>query len=114
MFLPVLFGGLLKTTGECYLFHRPAITPSLSFLSDANSKPTLTIRPNADTSIALSTPTHLYTPTLLPASTPNQLTPFPSTPTYVSRSVTKLLPKEMPKHGRTITISDVRADGSSY
>ena len=40
---------------------RSSITPQ----SDASgAKPTLTVRPHADISIALSTPTGLYTPTL--------------------------------------------------
>jgi len=40
---------------------RSSITPSLQ---EEKAKPTLTVRPGTDITVALSTPTGLYTPTL--------------------------------------------------
>ncbi|KAJ3493470.1 hypothetical protein NLJ89_g11012 [Agrocybe chaxingu] len=58
-YLPILLKTLSKAMIEWPLF-RSSITPR----TDPSAKPTLTVRPNADISIALSTPTGLYTPTL--------------------------------------------------
>jgi len=44
---------------------RSSITPNL----EEKTKPTLTVRPGTDIAVALSTPTGLYTPTLLGVNT---------------------------------------------
>lgn len=107
-YLPIFLKTLSKAMLEWPLF-RSSITPS-----SGESKPTLTIRPNADISIALSTPTGLYTPTLQSVNTQS---------IYALSSQLKLLshlgrqtpcglsPKEMPKRGGTITVSNVGAIG---
>jgi len=71
---------------------RSSITPKSA---DApNAKESLTIRPGADISIALTTPTGLYTPTL-GRQVPSGLTPA-----------------EMPRRGGTLTVSNVGALGA--
>ncbi|KAF4623419.1 hypothetical protein D9613_001377 [Agrocybe pediades] len=110
-YLPILVKTLSKAMIEWPLF-RSSITPN----SDANaSKPTLTIRPNADINIALSTPTGLYTPTLQSAnahsiySLASQLKHL----SHLGRQVPcALTPKEMPKRGGTLTVSNVGAIGA--
>ncbi|PPR05270.1 hypothetical protein CVT24_007903, partial [Panaeolus cyanescens] len=63
-YLPFLLKTLSRAMMEWPLF-RSSITPnSTSPTSSSNGKPTLTIRPSADITLALSTPTGLYTPTL--------------------------------------------------
>ncbi|CAL1696881.1 unnamed protein product [Somion occarium] len=87
-YLPILLKTLSKAMLEWPLF-RSSITPSTS----TSDKPTLTVRPNADISIALSTPTGLYTPTL-------------------QRIPSGLTPAEMPKRGGTVTVSNVGGIGA--
>ncbi|KAH9963595.1 hypothetical protein BC827DRAFT_1266371 [Russula dissimulans] len=60
-YLPILVKMLSEAMHAWPLF-RSSITPGWTSKSD--SKPTLTLRPHADISIGLSTPTGLYTPTL--------------------------------------------------
>lgn len=88
---------------------RSSITPACN-----ESKPTLTIRPNADISIALSTPTGLYTPTLQGVNT-QSIYALSSQLKHLShlgrQTPCGLSPKEMPKRGGTITVSNVGAIG---
>lgn len=91
---------------------RSSITHSIS---DPGAKPTLTVRPHADISIALSTPTGLYTPTLQSVDTytmyglASSLKHF----SHLGRQVPcGLTPNEMPKRGGTLTVSNVGAIGA--
>jgi 2-oxoisovalerate dehydrogenase E2 component (dihydrolipoyl transacylase) len=75
----------------------------------------LTIRPGSDVSIALSTPTGLYTPTITSVqqysaySLASQLKHLG----HLGRQIpSALTPKEMPKRGGTITVSNVGAIGA--
>lgn len=68
-YLPILLKTLSKAMMEWPLL-RSSITPpsgSLGLGGGGNPKPTLTVRPRADIALALSTPTGLYTPTLVGA-----------------------------------------------
>ncbi|KAF8977104.1 2-oxoacid dehydrogenases acyltransferase-domain-containing protein [Cyathus striatus] len=108
--LPILLKTLSKAMEEWPLF-RASITPS----SDSSTKPTLTIRPNADISIALSTPTGLYTPTIQSVNSQSiyDLASRLKHLSHLGRQVpSQLTPKEMPKRGGTITVSNVGAIGA--
>lgn len=91
---------------------RSSITPGSEH---SGSKPTLTLRPHVDISIALSTPTGLYTPTLQAVDTQSvysiasQLKQF----SHLGRQIpSALTPNEMPKRGGTITVSNVGGIGA--
>lgn len=91
----------------------PVFRSSITPVSD-ESKPTLTVRPNADISIALSTPTGLYTPTLQSVNTQSiySITAQLKHLSYLGKQVPcAISPKEMPKRGGTITVSNVGAIG---
>ncbi|KAL0950545.1 hypothetical protein HGRIS_007352 [Hohenbuehelia grisea] len=111
-YLPILLKTLAKSMIEWPLF-RASITPNQPD-APPTAKPTLTIRPHADISIALSTPHGLYTPTLQRADThsvsglASQLKHL----AYLGRQTPcGLGPAEMPKRGGTITVSNVGAIG---
>lgn len=110
-YLPLLLKALARAMQEWPLFRSSIALPSES---DAGSKPNLVIRPHADIAIALSTPTGLYTPTIQRADT---LTAFELMGTLrrfsaLGRTIPNgLTPKEMPKKGATITVSNVGAIG---
>jgi len=113
-YLPVLLKTLSRAMSEWPLF-RSSITPQTSLSpSSPPQKPTLTIRPGADISIALSTPTGLYTPTIQNVSS-HSVYSLASTLKHLShlgRQVPcSLTPAEMPKRGGTITVSNVGAIG---
>ncbi|KAK7047192.1 hypothetical protein VNI00_006858 [Paramarasmius palmivorus] len=106
-YLPFLLKTLSKAMMEWPLF-RSSITPGTT------GKPTLTIRPQADIAIALSTPSGLYTPTIQAANTQSmygiaaQLKHL----SHLGRQTPcGLTPKEMPKKGGTLTVSNVGAIG---
>ncbi|KIM47312.1 hypothetical protein M413DRAFT_440757 [Hebeloma cylindrosporum] len=108
-YLPILLKTLSKAMLEWPIF-RSSITPT-----SEPSKPTLTIRPNADISIALSTPSGLYTPTMQSVNTQSIYTLSSQLKhlSHLGRQVpSALTPKEMPKRGRTITVSNVGAIGA--
>lgn len=115
-YLPILIKTLSKAMIEWPLF-RSSITPtsSASDPQNSNSKPTLTIRPHADISIALSTPTGLYTPTIQSANT-HSIYSLAAQLKHLShlgrQTPSGLTPKEMPKRGGTITVSNVGAIGA--
>lgn len=93
---------------------RSSITPSTSAESP-NAKPTLTVRPHADITIALSTPTGLYTPTLQHVDTSSiySLASQLKHLSHLGRQVPcALTPNEMPKRGGTLTVSNVGAIGA--
>ena len=109
-YLPILLKTLSKAMIEWPLF-RSSITPSSSDIS----KPTLTIRPQADISIALSTHTGLYTPTLQSVNTQSiySLSAQLKHLSHLGRQTPcALTSKEMPKRGGTLTVSNVGAIGA--
>ncbi|KAH0589881.1 Lipoamide acyltransferase component of branched-chain alpha-keto acid dehydrogenase complex, mitochondrial [Termitomyces sp. J132] len=111
-YLPILLKTLSKAMLEWPLF-RASITPTTE--STASSKPTLSIRPHADISIALSTPTGLYTPTLVQTDTHSiyTLASYIQSLAYRGRQVPcGLTPADMPRRGGTITVSNVGAIGA--
>ncbi|OBZ78609.1 Lipoamide acyltransferase [Grifola frondosa] len=72
--------------------------------------PTLSVRPHADISIALSTPTGLYTPTIQRVDTHSiySLASQLKHLSYLGRQIPSgLTPAEMPKRGGTVTVSNV-------
>ncbi|THG92978.1 hypothetical protein EW145_g8515, partial [Phellinidium pouzarii] len=103
-YLPFLLKTLSRAMLEWPLF-RSSITPSSNNGSGApsTSRPTLTIRPHADISIALSTPTGLYTPTLTRVDT-QSVYALAARLAHVSalgrRTPCGLGPAEMPRAGR--------------
>lgn len=101
---------LSRAMAEWPLF-RSSITPSAS----EGSKATLTVRPYADISIALSTPTGLYTPTIQNVDSFSAYS-LASRIAHIAalgrRSPSGLTPAEMPKRGGTITVSNVGAIGA--
>ncbi|GLB36821.1 putative dihydrolipoamide acetyltransferase component of pyruvate dehydrogenase complex [Lyophyllum shimeji] len=110
-YLPVLLKMLSKAMLDWPLF-RSSITPA----SQEGGKPTLTVRPHADISIALSTPTGLYSPTLQAADTSSiyGLTARLKHLSHLGRQTPCALgPGELPKRGGTITVSNVGAIGAA-
>ncbi|KAH9914867.1 2-oxoacid dehydrogenases acyltransferase-domain-containing protein [Fomitopsis serialis] len=108
-YLPFLLKTLSKTMHEWPLF-RSSLTPSNS----PSAKPTLTVRSHADISIALSTPTGLYTPTLqaVDRATVYDIASRLKHLAHLGRQVPcALTPAEMPKRGGTITVSNVGGVG---
>jgi 2-oxoisovalerate dehydrogenase E2 component (dihydrolipoyl transacylase) len=92
---------------------RSSITPSSNTPSDP--KPTLTIRPHTDISIALSTPTGLYTPTIQRADTYsiyNLASRLKHLAHLGRQTPCGLTPTEMPRRGGTVTVSNVGAIGA--
>ncbi|KAG6889293.1 hypothetical protein C0992_005709 [Termitomyces sp. T32_za158] len=111
-YLPILLKTLSKAMLEWPLF-RSSITPVTE--STASSKPTLTIRPHADINVALSTPTGLYTPTLVQADTQPIYAIASSIQALAHRGrqiPCGLTPADMPRRGGTITVSNVGAIGA--
>ncbi|KAG6330380.1 hypothetical protein ID866_8710 [Astraeus odoratus] len=110
-YLPFLLKTLAISMMEWPLF-RASITSTPN--KDTGSKPTLTIRPTADITLALSTPTGLYTPTVTSAQSlsihtlASRITHL----AYLGRQIPcGLGPQEMPKRGGTISVSNVGAVG---
>ncbi|KAJ3485714.1 hypothetical protein NLI96_g4762 [Meripilus lineatus] len=112
-YLPILLKTLSKAMLEWPLF-RSSITPTTSTQQSPSDKPTLTIRPQTDISVALSTPTGLYTPTLQRVNT-QSIYSLASQLAHVShlgrQTPCQLTPSEMPKRGGTITVSNVGGIG---
>jgi 2-oxoisovalerate dehydrogenase E2 component (dihydrolipoyl transacylase) len=93
---------------------RSSITP-LSADAALTTKPTLTVRPHADISVALSTPTGLYTPTLqhVEASSIYALSARLKHISHLGKQTPcGLTPAEMPKRGGTISVSNVGSIGA--
>lgn len=109
--LPLLMKTLSRAMLEWPVF-RTSITPSSA--SSGNSKPTLTLRPHADISLALSTTSGLYTPTIQRVDTMNAyeiMAELKRLQTLGRQTPNGLTMKEMPKSGGTITVSNVGAVG---
>jgi len=110
-YLPILLKMLSRAMLEWPLL-RSSITPSSA---EGTGKPTLTVRPHADISIALSTPTGLYSPTLQQADTSSvySLAARLKHLSHLGRQTPcALTPVELPKRGGTVTVSNVGAIGA--
>ncbi|KAF8123119.1 CoA-dependent acyltransferase [Boletus edulis] len=106
---------LLKTLANA-MMEWPILRASITPTTDANAdkKPTLTIRPTADITLALSTPTGLYTPTIGAAQTLSMhgLASRVAHLAHLGRQVPcGLTPREMPRRGGTISVSNIGAIG---
>ena len=109
-YLPILLKTLSRAMLEWPLF-RASITPG----TESSGKPTMTLRPHADISVALSTPTGLYTPTLQAVDTQSvyALASQLKHLSHLGRQVPcALTPKEMPRRGGTISVSNVGGIGA--
>jgi 2-oxoisovalerate dehydrogenase E2 component (dihydrolipoyl transacylase) len=110
-YLPILLKTLSKAMDAWPLF-RSSITPRSA---SNGSKPTLTLRPHSDISIALSTATGLYTPTVRSADTHSvySLAATLKHLAHLGRQVPcALTPAELPRRGGTLTVSNVGAIGA--
>ena len=111
-YLPILVKMLSKAMAEWPIFRS-----QISSNPSASGKPTLTVRPTTDISLALSTPTGLYTPTI---NSVESLSVFDLASkikhvSHLGRQVPcGLTPKEMPKRGGTITVSNIGAIGGEW
>ncbi|KAI0369875.1 CoA-dependent acyltransferase [Pilatotrama ljubarskyi] len=108
-YLPILLKTLARAMHDWPLFRA-----SISSPPDA-PKPTMTVRPHADISIALSTPTGLYTPTIQAADTQSvyALAAHLRHLAHLGRQVPcALTPKEMPRRGGTVSVSNVGGIGA--
>ncbi|KAJ3802922.1 2-oxoacid dehydrogenases acyltransferase-domain-containing protein [Lentinula aff. detonsa] len=105
---------LLKTLAKSML-EWPLLRASITQTVESSSKPSLTIRPHSDISVALSTPNGLYTPTIQSADT-YSIYALSSQLKHLShlgrQTPCGLTPKEMPKRGGTLTVSNVGAIGA--
>lgn len=111
-YLPILLKMLSRTMLAWPLF-RSSITPPST--DGSSGKPTLTIRPGADITVALSTPTGLYTPTLrnVERSSAYALASSLRALAHRGRQVPcALTPADMPRRGGTLTLSNVGAIGA--
>ncbi|KAJ3005723.1 hypothetical protein NUW54_g4214 [Trametes sanguinea] len=96
------------------LLRGPSLNPRPPSTATA-AKPTMTIRPHADISIALSTPTGLYTPTIQAADTQSvyALAAQIKHLAHLGRQVPcALTPNEMPRKGGTVSVSNVGGIGA--
>jgi 2-oxoisovalerate dehydrogenase E2 component (dihydrolipoyl transacylase) len=108
-YLPILYKTHFKAMYRCPLF-RSSIT--LESISSGN-RSALTVRPHSDISIALSTPRGYmrrqfvpWTRTLCTASALQHLA-YPG-----RQGPSTLTPAELPRRGRTLTVSNVGAAGA--
>ncbi|KAF8308661.1 CoA-dependent acyltransferase [Clavulina sp. PMI_390] len=107
--LPLLMKALSRAMLEWPVF-RTTITPS----SADSGKPTLTLRPGADISVGMSTPTGLYSPTIQGVEKMNAyeiMGELRRLQTLGRQVPSGLTTKEMPRAGGTITVSNVGAIG---
>lgn len=110
-YLPFLLKTLAKAMHEWPLFRSSLTAHNIP----ASEKPTLTVRPQADISIGLSTPTGLYTPTLqaIDKATVYDIASRLKHLAHLGRQIhCALTPAEMPKRGGTITVSNVGGIGA--
>ncbi|EIW86008.1 CoA-dependent acyltransferase [Coniophora puteana RWD-64-598 SS2] len=109
-YLPVL----LKTLARA-MMDWPILRASITPPSSPADKPILTIRPGADISLALSTPSGLYTPTLLGAQS-HSVFSIASRVRHLAhlgrQTPVGLTPRDMPRRGGTVSVSNVGAVGA--
>ncbi|KAI9068871.1 CoA-dependent acyltransferase [Trametes sanguinea] len=113
-YLPILLKTLARAMLEWPLF-RASIASAPAPGEAGSAKPTMTIRPHADISIALSTPTGLYTPTIQAADTQSvyALAAHIKHLAHLGRQVPcALTPNEMPRKGGTVSVSNVGGIGA--
>ncbi|KAJ1310740.1 hypothetical protein OPQ81_009262 [Rhizoctonia solani] len=106
---------LLLKTLSLAMMEWPVMRTHINPTPETSAKPTLTIRPSADISIGLSTPTGLYTPTLLGLNkqSPYAIAGSLARLAYLGRQTPSgLTPADMPKRGGTLTVSNVGAVGA--
>ncbi|KAF9236922.1 2-oxoacid dehydrogenase acyltransferase [Melanogaster broomeanus] len=102
---------LLKTLANS-MMEWPLLRASITSGANTNAKPTLTMRPSADVTLALSTPTGLYTPTISSAQSlsMHSLASCVAHLAHLGRQVPcALTPRDMPRHGGTISVSNIGA-----
>ncbi|TFY64114.1 hypothetical protein EVG20_g6053 [Dentipellis fragilis] len=112
-YLPILLKMLSKAMVQWPILRSSITTPAAN--ATPNAKPTVTVRPHADISIALSTPTGLYTPTIQHVDTHSVYSLASSLKhlSHLGRQVPSgLTPAELPKRGGTLTVSNVGAIGA--
>ncbi|CAE7063058.1 unnamed protein product [Rhizoctonia solani] len=106
---------LLLKTLSLAMMEWPVMRTHINPAAEPSAKPTLTIRPSADVSIGLSTPTGLYTPTLVGLNnhSPYAIAGSLARLAYLGRQTpSALTPADMPKRGGTLTVSNVGAVGA--
>ncbi|CAE6509867.1 unnamed protein product [Rhizoctonia solani] len=106
---------LLLKTLSLAMMEWPVMRTHINPTAEPSAKPTLTIRPSADISIGLSTPTGLYTPTLVGLNnrSPYVIAGSLARLAYLGRQTPSgLTPADMPKRGGTLTVSNVGAVGA--
>ncbi|KAL1952383.1 hypothetical protein VTO73DRAFT_1532 [Trametes versicolor] len=111
-YLPVLLKTLARAMRDWPLFRASISSPWPSAAEGA--RPSMVIRPHADISIALSTPTGLYTPTLQAADTQSvyALAAQLRVLAHRGRQVPcALTPRDMPRRGGTVSMSNVGGVG---
>ncbi|PVF97101.1 CoA-dependent acyltransferase [Serendipita vermifera] len=107
--LPLLLKALSRAMQEWAIF-RSSINPKVN----EDEKPSITIRPHSDIAIAVSTTSGLYTPVIQAVDTKSpydimaELRRFQSLGRQTPAAFT---PKELPKKGATISVSNVGAIG---
>ncbi|KAG8907589.1 hypothetical protein FRB99_003513 [Tulasnella sp. 403] len=112
-FLPLLLKSLSRAMQEWPLFRSSISHPPESSAS-STTKPNLVIRPHSDIAIALSTPTGLYTPTIqgVDQKSAFEIMGELRRLSNLGRTIPNgLTPKDMPKRGATLTVSNVGAIG---
>ncbi|KAI0825297.1 hypothetical protein BC628DRAFT_1410344 [Trametes gibbosa] len=113
-YLPVLLKTLARAMRDWPLF-RASLADASAPPPEGGGRPKLTVRPHADISIALSTPTGLYTPTLQAVDGQNvyALAGELRRLAYLGRQVPcALTPREMPRRGGTVSVSNVGGVGA--
>ncbi|KAF8761199.1 CoA-dependent acyltransferase, partial [Rhizoctonia solani] len=106
---------LLLKTLSLAMMEWPVMRTHINPTTEPSAKPNLTVRPSADISIGLSTPTGLYTPTLVGLNThsPYVIAGSLARLAYLGRQTPSgLTPADMPKRGGTLTVSNVGAIGA--
>ncbi|KAI0638902.1 2-oxoacid dehydrogenases acyltransferase-domain-containing protein [Trametes polyzona] len=114
-YLPVLLKTLARAMRDWPLFRASLSADAPSEPGGAGGKPQLTIRPHADISVALSTPTGLYTPTLraVDAQPVYALAAELRRLAHRGRQVPcALTPADMPRRGGTVSVSNVGGVGA--
>jgi 2-oxoisovalerate dehydrogenase E2 component (dihydrolipoyl transacylase) len=112
-YLPILLKTLSKAMHSWPLFRSSITSGNVS--NGGSSKPTLTLRPQSDICVALSTPTGLYTPTVCAVNTHSvySLNATLKHLAHLGRQVPcALTPTELPRRGGTLTVSNIGAIGA--
>lgn len=107
--LPLLLKSLSRAMQEWPIFRS-----SLNARATEDERPSLTIRPQSDIAIAVSTPTGLYTPVIQSVDTKSPYEIMGELRRFQSlgrQSPAGFTPKEIPKRGATISVSNVGAIG---